>query len=528
MNNNSPASNSVRREYRHVGGRTKTGKLPPIMAVPFLSGEAGLLEQTVTLELDPVAGQMKSDIFAEVTCIYVPIQALDVLLNDTDQNAGITEILRRKLTEGQTLFGTEAEGDLSKRMGINPKSYSGVKKVSAVARLAYNASINYLRKRRYIYADLVTKANTAVTNAIIAETTLDRFNAALDPDEHINGNVKLRLSQTDAPLKGIWQFNNNVLGGGTTAEPASIQAAATTINISNGSNTGLAFRRKAGNPAGEALNIWADLHDVQAEGFSLVDLYNAERADELVRQMRKIANANPQDGEDAVLRWVFGLQTDTGQHPFVLYSNRRSLREFRRNAMDAAGLQDEVTMSYMANVFDYAVPVPKTELGGVVVTLLQVTPDEVLDSQPHPILSDDWGAINHAAEQMNIDPEIVILRDLYADIASAADETDPVFYTGHNEIKRNYMNYGFNRALDPSTVEAKTVMWQYAIPAGVTPDNILYPDNLDQYPFLDANAEVVTYDINSFATISTPMFFGPSPVEKLAIVSDNDLLGEDE
>lgn len=519
-----PIEKSVRREYRHMAGKFKTGKLPPIMAVPFLGGESGLLEQTVTFELAPIAGRMLSDIYAEVTAIAVPIQAIDKLLNgETDENAGITEILRRKVMDGETIFGTENEGELTKRMGIFPRSVSGSKKVSAVARLAYNAAVNHKRKVRYVYTVELPASNAAVSNAIISETTLDRFNAALDPDEHINGNVQLDFSNNKALVRGIQQSSNI----GAVIPDISMSADSNAILI-GGAGLNISLDRvPSASPDQSALNIYADLTDVKAEGISLTDLYNAQAADKLVRKMRQIVKDHPQDGEDAVLRWVFGLKVDAGQKPFLLYNKRQSLVDMRRNAMDAQGMQDEVSMTYMINQFDFAVPVPMTEIGCVVITLAQVTPDEIVDAQPHPIFSKDWAVANQVAAQMKLDPELITLRDMYSDVTPAGSETTPVFYVGHNQLLRNYVNYGFNRHVDPETVENKTVMWQYAIPAGVTPDSILYPDNLPQYPFMDQLAEVVTYDIVSKATISTPAFFGPSPVETVSIIKDNNIFGDE-
>lgn len=517
--------NNIRREYRHPSGKFRTGKLVPIMAVPFLPNEGGLLEQTVNIKLDAILGDLISDIHAEVTAIYVPIQALDALLNSTDPSAGITEVIRRKIMDGQGLFGLENESELTKRMDINPRSYSLVKKVSPIARLAYNASVNYLRKRRYIYAEPLLANNNVVANAIIGETVLDRFNAALDPDEHINGNVPLRLSQTEAPVRGIHQMNNSTVevDGGNTS-----MTFGANIRIGRADGGHIYINRLPGNPAGTAVDIRADLSQVEADGMSLTDLYNAEKADQLIRMVREIAKKNPQDGEDAILRFAFGLSTDTGQHPFEIFHRRGSLLDMRRNAMDAVGITDEVSSTTTMSQIDFSVPVPKTELGGIVITLIQVTPDEVIDSQPHPILTEDWGHVNVLSEQMKLDPQKVSLRDMFSDPATAAAETGTVMYVGHNQLKRQYASYGFNRHVDPETVTNKTVLWQYAIPAGVTPTNINYPDDLDQFPFADYDGEVVTYHIESLATINTPMYFGPSPVEKVAIIDEHNLLGEDE
>lgn len=518
----SPISVSRRRTAQDKGQRVKLGKLAGVMAYPFLAGESGIINQTVAIELNKIMGELESNIWAKVTSVYVPVQAVDALLNDADPNSGITEILRRKVMDGTPLFTLENEGEITKRLNINPKPIGGNKRVSSVARIAYNVAVNHLRRRRYIYADVLTAANAVVTPAIINETVLDKYNAALDPDEHINGNVSLRLSDTDAPLKGIYQTDNSVVAAATP----SFNSTAQGLEVGHSGNR-VGFKRKAGNPAGTSLDIWADLSEVAAEGISLVDLYNAQNRDKLVRRMREIADANPEDGEDAILRWVYGLSTDTGQHPFVVYEERKSLVDMRQNAVDGAGMVDDIRTAHVLGAFQANIVVPRTELGGVVITLVQVTPDEYIDQMPHPILTDDWSVANRASAAMKMDPEIVIAREMYADVSTPAGETLPLFYTGHNERKRNYVDYGFSRQVDPSTVENKTVMWQYAIPAGVTPSNILYPETFVQYPFADQNAENALVRVKSTVSVATNMFFGPSPVETVAIVDDENIFDEE-
>lgn len=519
-----PQGTTVRRESRHLAGRFKAAKLAPVMAVPFLGGEGGLLRQSVTFELDPVAGRMVSQTFAKVCVVYVPLQALQAMKFPADDKAGITEVIRRKLMDGVALFGLEGETEVSKRMGVVPMSIGGSKKVSVAARLAHNVAVNFLRKRRYIYASQLTSGNTVMTPAIISETVLQRLNGVLDPDDHANGHVDLSLSNTQAPVRGIgtssaFLSNNTNLSVQNTLGQAEVFPQARDL----GANGGQFFVRIKDGTTYRA-DVYADLSAVQAGGVSLVDFYNAQKADDLVRRMREVADANPQNGEDAVLRWAFGLMADSVQFPFMLYEKEIQLGDAQRRATDGAGMRDEVTVTDMGQVIDFTVPVPKTELGGIVVTFAQVRPDEVIAEMPHPILSKEWTAANQASAQMNLDPEPVLYRDVFADVPTAAEETAVKFYTGHNELRRNYVHYGFTRNTDLNSVNAKTVLWQYAIPAGVTPQNILYPEAFSQYPFLDQAAEVVSYTCASSAVIETQTFFGPTPVETLAIVNTKNLL----
>lgn len=513
---------AVRREAVQNVGKTKAAKLVPVNITAVKGNEGGLYSGSVAVDLDPVAGRLLTQAFAKVTCVYVPIQAIEALRTpDVPENA-MTEVIRRKLMNGTSLYAYVPESDVSKYAGVNPINYGGQKQLLNCVTGAYNVAVNYVRKRKYVYATERAYGVATIAPAVIHETVLDLFNAVLDPDDRVNGQVSLDFNNERAYVVGITQENS----GTHTSANATLYADASRINFRTGTpGTGVNFMRKEGNPGGQGLDIYADLSQIEAGGFSLSDLYSAQKADELVRRMREIANANPLLGEDAVLRWCYGLQAENQRFPFTLYEERIALGERRQAATDAAGIQDEVMVSQLTDTISFSVPVPKTELGGIIVTLLQVTPEEVIQSQPHPLLCSDWVQPNHAADSLKVDPVPVPFRELFSDVPRA-NEFDQKFYTGFNEMKRNYVTFGFNRSVDPNEVSTKSVVWSYAIPAGVSPDNINYPEDFSQYPFLDQTARVVTYSASYVMSLETDMFFGPTPVEKVAIVDDRNLLGE--
>ena len=125
---------------------------------------------------------MITPISAELIAVYVPVQAIDALANPEEAYSGNTEVVRDKLLSGTPLFDLEDEGEISKRLGVVPRSIAGVKKVNSVARLAHNAAVNYLRQRKYVKATQLLAANLGVTPALISETVLDRLNGVLDPE----------------------------------------------------------------------------------------------------------------------------------------------------------------------------------------------------------------------------------------------------------------------------------------------------------------------------------------------------------
>ena len=524
MNYQTPRN--VRRESRTLVGRFRGGKLAPVMAVAVRPSEGGVLSQSITMELDPIAGRMITPIVGELVSVFVPVQAIDALENPAAQYAGMTEVLREKLLSGNPLFGLEPEGEISRRCGVNPRSISGVKMVNRMVRVGHNAAVNYLRQRKYVKASTVQHSNTAVTRAILGQTVLERLNGVLDPDDRINGMVQLELPSVQLPVSGIATMSS----AGAVVTSIDVRetdgGGATETYPANGHlvvGNSLRMRVAPGDVANSWMpQVFAHLNGVEAGGVSLVDFYNAEKMDALTRRMREIVDANPEYGEEMVLRWAHGLSVDAGKVPFVIHEQRQVFGRAIAAATDTAGIEGDVMRSDMMLAMNFTVPVPKTELGGIIITFAVLKPDETLSSQPHPILSDVWGLDNFVADELALDPVAVTIRELDSD-CTAGQEATVAMYTGLNALKQTYVHYGLARNLDPATVENKTAVWQLEIPMSVTADNILYPANLEHYPFADQAAEVCTYTVTSNVTMQTPMIFGPTPVEELAVIADEDL-----
>lgn len=519
------SAKNVRREARSRTGRFRGGKLNPVMAVAIRGNEGGVLSQNITLELDPIPGRLITEITADFMALFVPVQAIDAIKDPEAAYAGMTEVIREKLLSGTPLFGLENEGEISQRCKVNPRSIGGAKRVNEMVRLAHNAAVNFLRQRKYVNATLIPHTNAVVTPAILGQTVLERLNGVLDPDDRINGSVQLNIPDMELPVAGIGISSTHGPGAARTVRETG-DTATTSYPASAGGNDVIV---KATTNTGSSAfpQIVAQLNGVVAGNLSLTDIYNAEKRDALTRTMRKIMDDNPEYGQEMILRWAHGLSVDTGKIPFILAEITRTFGKNIVPAMDTAGVNGDVMRSDMALRMEFTVPVPRTELGGIIVTFAVIRPDETLSDQPHPFLSDVWGLDNFVADELAIDPVPVTIRELDSE-CDAGDESTVSMYTGLNALKQTYVDYGLSRALDPNTVEAKTAVWQLKIPLSVTPDTILYPEDLDHYPFADQEAEVCTYTINTAATIQTPITFGPTPVEELAVIGDEDLFEETE
>lgn len=504
---------STRSEFANPAGRFRGGKLAAVHCQSFRESESGMIEQTINLELDSAAGRLLSTVTAEVVCVYVPALAIDTMKNPDDATAGIGEIFREKLMQG-VVFGLEEENEVTKRLGVQPRSFAGVKKVNEAVRLGHNCAVNYLRQRRHVKATLLDNTSMTMTPAIISQTVLSRFNAVLDPEDRINGSVNL---SGHIPIEGISRSGNTSTGHGGVG--ASYDSDSYTFSRNGGD---LSFDIDSG--PDYASNIFANL-DGAEQGLSLDQFYTAQKQHDITMQLRQIVDANPEHGEEIVALVAHGLSVETGRVPFIMYENSGPINPNIRAASDGASL--DVMQTELNGIMNFSIVVPPTEFGGIVYTFVSVKPDETIQSQPHPILSDNWYGRNYVADELAIDPVPVTIRELDADCTSEQEGTR-VFYTGNNHMLKRYVNYGFTRQTDASTVASQTAIWTMQIPYSVTPDSVIYPESLDHYPFKDQNAEVVQYNLRSVANIATPIIFGPTPIEELAAIETNDIFEDAE
>lgn len=511
---------AVRREAISRAGTGRGGKLLPVSLTVFREGEGGLQQQSVNVNLDPIPGRLITAITGRAVTVMVPSLAMDALKNQGGQFPGNADIYRDKLTSGTPVFDLEPENEISRRIGVEPIKIAGQQRVSEVVRLAHNAAVNYLRRKLFVKAAQLNANSTAITPALLSQTALDRLGGVLQPEDRVNGMVNFKLQDKDLRVKGlgylasgssrVFEPNANVYetGGQTTQYEAAYHAAGIRVESAQGD----AFPR-----------LYAELRDLGTQGVSLADFYAAQRMDELTRRMRKVIDENPELGESIVARLAAGLAVDTGDQPYVVYDQERQFFTDPIAAQDGPSLGKIVTEAGLQ--FDITVPVPRTEFGGVLITFISVTPDETLASQPHPQLTKPWTAPNHIADELVVDPVPVTIRELDSDCA-AADEETVAFYARNHWEKELYLSWGFNRQIDPTTVEAETAVWQLEIPTSVTPENVLYPENLNHNIFADRQAEVVRYVVETSARITTPTVFGPAPVEELETLETFDVFDD--
>lgn len=497
----------------HFGG-LQAVKAHPIAICAFRPDEGGTVATNLNVRLAPVSGFMRSKAYVDVVQVFVPYQAIEKLeLIDTQDDAGVTEMTRRRLMAGQGI-GLEDEGTITKAANIHPRSVGGDKKVSKTARLAYIAAVNHLRKHAYFAATEAPKTETAILPAILTANVLERFNGVLDPETLIDGAVNLT---GELPVKGI----------GTYAAPVNL---GTTQYKETGGETDQYGSGWQGN-ASQHLYVEEDPENAGyprivadmggSSEFTLRDMIESQKIDGLIRQFAKMIQDDPINGEEKVERALYSLSVDYDANCHVLYRQVHELTAMHQRPTDGASINDVSAHFELDERF--AAMVPRSELGGQLVTLVMVKPVETLAKQPDPAQTEAWQLVNRIHDETQLQEVLLTRADLESDVA-AIDEDTPAFWVGHNALKHGYATQGAN-AQQTYLTEMKSSMWTYEIPSSVTPENVNYPaEGIDMYPFFNWNGAHAEYTVSQVAAISTSLAKGPNPVEKIALFADDPTL----
>lgn len=497
----------------HFGGM-QAAKLHPLACCRFRPDEGGTISTLLNVNLAPVNGYMRSNAYVHVQQVFVPYQAVEKLELVDQLDAGVTEMTRRRLMAGEGI-GLENEGVISQAAYVHPKSIGGAKKVQKSVRLAYIAAVNHLRRVAYFNAALLPRTETAIAPAILTANILERFEGVLEPEKLIDGAINLTGT---LPVSGISRIGTVATASGNAAS-MSMATSKVEIYRHDQSNTGVSFALPS---AGGASNIQVEL--AGAGEITLRDMMQSKKLDELVRAFAQMIKDDPLHGEEKVARALYGLSVDYDDDCQVMYDHVYELAPRHQRPMDGASIND-ISAHFELNE-RFATVVPRSELGGQLITLVSVKPLETLDERPDPAQTETWQVRNIIHDEMELDEHLLSRADLESDV-DAINEDQSAFWVGHNSHLHHYASQGPN-AQQTAAIEMKSSMWTYPIPTSVTPENVNYPASINMYPFFNWNGPAAEYTIRQVAAISTSLARGPNPVERVQLFADDPSLINEE
>ncbi|AZV78276.1 hypothetical protein EBB79_10565 [Parasedimentitalea marina] len=350
----------------------------PLAICRFRPDEGGTVSSSLRVGLAPLSGHMRSKAYVEVTQVAVPYKAIEKLLLDGQEDAGVTEMSRRRLLAGEG-FGLEDQGQITKAANIHPRSVGGNKRVTKTARAAYLCAGNHLLKVAYFNATPAPHTETANLPALLTANVLERFNGVLEPERLVDGVVNLT---GELPIKGIGtrirDFDTvNSDSYKESGETAPRQVTGWQVGDGHGNNSVILEQDP------DDLDfplIRADLDGVGELTFR--DMMASQKLDGLIQKFAQMIKADPVNGEEAVERALYGIKVDYDHNCQVLYRKVHELTAVHQRPMDGASINDVSAHFELNSAFTSLVPV--SELGLQLVTIVSVKLLESLTHQPDP------------------------------------------------------------------------------------------------------------------------------------------------
>ncbi len=361
------------------------GKMVPIAAFPLLREDAvrsGRLR--FSFESMETAEVLMNAINVRVMAYLVPMLALERFMGSMDTLNLSYE--GKSLVEGipplpyieTAAFGAHGANKVYEYLGLHGRTDQ---LVNTSYLEAYNAIWNFRAKNRSPDLQLRSRLETDLAPAFWSHDMFKHIVPDFD-QAVIDGEVPLNVADARMPVSGI----------GFT-ESATAAATGKDIRSSDGTSKGF--------PAGQAFNNWngemvlgarlvrgAPYPDVFAElnanGIT-VSLSNIEmaRKTQAFAKLRQQYNAH----DDHIINLLMdgiSIPEQAFKQPMLLADKTTVFGMAKRYASDGANLTESVVNG--ATFLDMSIQVPRIGVGGVIMIVAEITPDQLFERQEDPFL----------------------------------------------------------------------------------------------------------------------------------------------
>lgn len=399
------------------------GKMVPLAAIPLLREDAASGRVRVQMEMMETAEVLMNAVNLNVKAYLVPFLAFE-RFNGVDQ-------LNRSYkgepeTEGgdvipffETMnFGASANA-IHKSMGLHAAPNSLVNSAYVEA---YNLIWNFRAANR---SPDITKRTRLQEDLAPAFWQHSRYNHIVPNFDQakIDGEVALNVTNAKMPVRGLGRLSSDSTWNGVSGEARDSTGEVMTGNKQAlTSGTFVASSHPAPVGAGTVMDVWAELRN---DGIT-VSLSNIE----LARKTQAFAKLREQfTGHDD--DWIIDLLMDgitmpdrAWQQPILLDDKVTIVGMAKRYATDSGNLTESVVSGITG--IDLAIRVPQCPVGGIIMIVAEVTPEQLFERQKDTLLHTLTAEELPAYLRDELDPEKVeAVRNDYVDVDH--DTPDGVF-----------------------------------------------------------------------------------------------------
>jgi len=525
---------SFQRTRRMSKGRVLTsgdaGKILPIKADPILREEGFSGNVNVSVEMMETSEKPVNAIVAKACTYFVPYLAFDQFNGSIDElnrsyskengiaGSPISFFEKNKYYNGSSVVTDSTPTDMD--TGDNGRStfygtmglHHGVADMNSSYVQAYNAIVNHRRKARSTSLAVRNEFEHDLAEAFWPNEGNSHIMADFD-QKLIDGEVALNGLTFSAPLRSTMagKNDNSLTSGLATSTTDSFSPASVLADVTFGSG----ILRPDGTTGSAFLfsDVWAELTQGGDARMSLADIEQARKTAAFAKLRAAYDGIDDEYIIDLLMQGIT-VPTEVMKQPMLIGSQTGMFGFSQRFATDSGNLDDTATNGFVS--LGYRVRAPRTSIGGVVMTCLEIAPERVWERKKDYFLyTTDTDNLPNALRD-SLDPEkVAVVKKNHLDVNHSTPDATLGYAPLNHEYNRDQINVGgkFYRPANDAYTEVRSRIW-----TNETTDPSLSTDfylctNLHKKIFADQVSDSFEITAVSDLTVDTNVVFGQRLIE---------------
>lgn len=517
---------SFQRTRRMSKGRVLTsgdaGKILPIKADPILREEGFSGNVNVSVEMMETSEKPVNAIVAKACTYFVPYLAFDQFNGSIDElnrsyskengiaGSPVSFFEKNKYYNGSAVVTDSTPTDMD--TGDNGRAtfygtmglHHGVADMNNSYVQAYNAIVNHRRKARSTSLAVRNEFEHDLAEAFWPNEGNSHIMADFD-QKLIDGEVALNGLTFQAPLhargySGSILSNYNIPLGNASQTPTTVGSV---VSGPDGT-TGNAYLWN---------DIWAELSQGGVATMSLADIEQARQTAAFAKLRSAYDGIDDEYIIDLLMQGIT-VPTEVMKQPMLIGSQTGMFGFSQRFATDSGNLDDTATNGFVS--LGYRVRAPRTSIGGIVMTCLEMAPERVWERKKDYFLyTTDTDNLPNALRD-SLDPEkVAVVKKNHLDVNHSTPDATLGYAPLNHEYNRDQINVGgkFYRPSNDAYTEVRSRIW-----TNETTDPSLSTDfylctNLHKKIFADQVSDSFEITAVSDLTVDTNVVFGDRLIE---------------
>ncbi len=517
---------SFQRTRRMSKGRVLTsgdaGKILPIKADPILREEGFSGNINVSVEMMETSEKPVNAIVAKACTYFVPYLAFDQFNGSIDElnrsyskengiaGSQVDFFEKNKYYNGSAVVTDSSPTDMDS--GDNGRAtfygtmglHHGVADMNNSYVQAYNAIVNHRRKARSTSLAVRNEFEHDLAEAFWPNEGNSHIMADFD-QKLIDGEVQLNALTFEAPIRS--RYKTETATGYSDAQ-------------SGTSGSGNMWVPSAGSLGAPDIGnvfqfdtMWAELTEGGTAKMSLADIEQARKTAAFAKIRQAYDGIDDEYIIDLLMQGIT-VPTEVMKQPMLIGSQTGMFGFSQRFATDSGNLDDTATNGFVS--LSYRVRAPRTSIGGVVMTCLEIAPERVWERKKDYFLyTTDTDNLPNALRD-SLDPEkVAVVKKNHLDVNHSTPDATLGYAPLNHEYNRDQINVGgkFYRPSNDAYTEVRSRIW-----TNETTDPSLSTDfylctNLHKKIFADQVSDSFEITAVSDLTVDTNVVFGDRLIE---------------